>query len=64
MTVDKQATSEPGVEREAGGQPAHSRRKLTAVLGLDRSAASKRYARALVRLKDALAGLPGGETES
>jgi RNA polymerase sigma-70 factor (ECF subfamily) len=38
--------------------------EAAAVLGLDRSAASKRYARALVRLKDALAGLPGGETES
>ena len=30
------------------------------VLGLDKSAASKRYARALVRLKDILAALPGG----
>ena len=29
------------------------------VLGLDKSAASKRYARALVRLKDVLANLPG-----
>jgi RNA polymerase sigma-70 factor (ECF subfamily) len=29
------------------------------VLGLDKSAASKRYARALVRLKDVLAALPG-----
>src|SRR5262249_47876431 len=32
------------------------------VLGLDKPAASKRYARALVRLKDLLAALPG-ETE-
>jgi RNA polymerase sigma-70 factor (ECF subfamily) len=30
------------------------------VLGLDKSAASKRYARALVRLKNILAALPGG----
>jgi RNA polymerase sigma-70 factor (ECF subfamily) len=30
------------------------------VLGLDKSAASKRYARALVRLKNVLAALPGG----
>jgi RNA polymerase sigma-70 factor (ECF subfamily) len=30
------------------------------VLGLDKSAASKRYARALVRLKDILASRPGG----
>jgi RNA polymerase sigma-70 factor (ECF subfamily) len=30
------------------------------VLGLDRSAASKRYVRALKRLKDILAGMPGG----
>jgi RNA polymerase sigma-70 factor, ECF subfamily len=34
------------------------------VLGLDKSAASKRYARALVRLKDILAALPGGLEES
>ena len=30
------------------------------VLGLDKSAASKRYARALIRLKEILAALPGG----
>jgi RNA polymerase sigma-70 factor (ECF subfamily) len=30
------------------------------VLGLDKSAASKRYARALVRLKDVLRAMPGG----
>ncbi len=30
------------------------------VLGLDKSAASKRYARALVRLKDVLVAMPGG----
>ena len=36
MTVDKQATSEPGVEREAGGQPTRGRRKLFVVLGFDR----------------------------
>jgi RNA polymerase sigma-70 factor (ECF subfamily) len=30
------------------------------VLGLDKSAASKRYARALVKLKDILASMPGG----
>jgi RNA polymerase sigma-70 factor (ECF subfamily) len=33
------------------------------VLGLDKSAASKRYARALVRLKDILSGMPGGLQE-
>jgi ribose transport system permease protein len=35
MTVDKQ-TTEPGVERETGGPPAPARRRITAVLGLDR----------------------------
>jgi RNA polymerase sigma-70 factor (ECF subfamily) len=34
-----------------------------AVLGLDKSAASKRYARALVKLKDVLQSLPGGLSE-
>jgi RNA polymerase sigma-70 factor (ECF subfamily) len=34
------------------------------VLGVDKSAASKRYARALVRLKDILAALPGGRSEN
>jgi RNA polymerase sigma-70 factor (ECF subfamily) len=33
------------------------------VLGLRESAASMRYARALLRLKDVLTGLPGGEGE-
>jgi RNA polymerase sigma-70 factor (ECF subfamily) len=33
------------------------------VLGLDKSAASKRYARALIRLKDLLAAMPGGLQE-
>ena len=33
------------------------------VLGLDKSAASKRYARALIRLKDFLAAMPGGLQE-
>ena len=33
------------------------------VLGLDKSAASKRYARALIRLKDLLAALPGGSED-
>ncbi len=37
--------------------------EAAAVLGLDKSAASKRYARALVRLKDILACLPGGLNE-
>jgi ribose transport system permease protein len=35
MTVDKQ-TTEPGVERKAGGPPAPTWRRITAVLGLDR----------------------------
>jgi RNA polymerase sigma-70 factor (ECF subfamily) len=34
--------------------------EIAQVLGLDKSAASKRYSRALVRLKEILAGLPGG----
>ena len=34
------------------------------VLGLDKSAASKRYARALVRLKDVLMALPGADEGS
>jgi RNA polymerase sigma-70 factor, ECF subfamily len=34
-----------------------------AVLGLDKSAASKRYTRALVRLKEILAALPGEMSE-
>src|SRR6516164_131502 len=34
--------------------------EVAQVLGLDKSAASKRYARALIRLKDILASRPGG----
>jgi RNA polymerase sigma-70 factor (ECF subfamily) len=34
--------------------------EAAAVLGLDKSAASKRYARALIRIKDVLSSLPGG----
>ena len=41
-----------------------SNSEVAAVLGLDKSAASKRYARALVRLKEILAGLPGGLGEA
>jgi RNA polymerase sigma-70 factor (ECF subfamily) len=37
--------------------------EAAAVLGLDRSAASKRYARALIRLKEILASMPGGLSE-
>jgi len=37
-----------------------SNSEVAAIIGLDKSAASKRYARALVRLKDLLASLPGG----
>jgi len=37
-----------------------SNAEVAAVLGLDKSAASKRYARALVRLKEILAALPDG----
>ena len=37
--------------------------ETAAVLGLDKSAASKRYARALIRLKEILASLPGGLDE-
>jgi RNA polymerase sigma-70 factor (ECF subfamily) len=38
--------------------------EAAAVLGLDKSAASRRYARALVRLKNVLASLPGGLDEA
>jgi RNA polymerase sigma-70 factor (ECF subfamily) len=37
--------------------------ETAAVLGLDKSAASKRYARALIRIKDVLASLAGGLDE-
>lgn len=37
--------------------------EVAVVLGLDKSAASKRYARALVRLKDILSAMPGGLRE-
>jgi RNA polymerase sigma-70 factor (ECF subfamily) len=37
--------------------------EAAAVLGLDKSAASKRYARALIRIKDVLAALRGGLDE-
>jgi RNA polymerase sigma-70 factor (ECF subfamily) len=37
--------------------------EVAVVLGLDKSAASKRYARALVRLKDILSEMPGGLQE-
>jgi RNA polymerase sigma-70 factor (ECF subfamily) len=37
--------------------------ETAAVLGLDKSAASKRYARALIRLKEILASMPGGLNE-
>jgi RNA polymerase sigma-70 factor (ECF subfamily) len=40
-----------------------SNAEAAAVLGLDKSATSKRYARALVRLKEVLAALPGGLDE-
>jgi RNA polymerase sigma-70 factor (ECF subfamily) len=40
-----------------------SNTEAAAVLGLDKSAASKRYARALVRLKEILASFPGGLSE-
>jgi RNA polymerase sigma-70 factor, ECF subfamily len=40
-----------------------SNAEAAAVLGLDKSAASKRYARALIRLKEILASMPGGLRE-
>jgi RNA polymerase sigma-70 factor (ECF subfamily) len=40
-----------------------SNSEAAAVLGLDKSAASKRYARALMRLKQVLASMPGGLSE-
>jgi RNA polymerase sigma-70 factor, ECF subfamily len=39
-----------------------NRNETARVLGIEESAASKRYVRALRRLKDALGGLPGGLT--
>ena len=36
MTVDKQTTSEPDVERPAGGRPGQRRRRLSVILGFDR----------------------------
>jgi len=36
MTVDKQTTSEPDIERPAGGQPGQRRRRLSVILGFDR----------------------------
>ena len=41
-----------------------SNNETAAVLGIDKSAASKRYARALVRMKQILAELPGGLDEA
>ena len=41
-----------------------SNSEVATILGLDRSASSKRYVRALVRLKEFLAGLPGGLEEA
>ena len=41
-----------------------SNSEAATVLGLDRSAASRRYARALVRLKEILASRPGGLEEA
>jgi hypothetical protein len=50
-----------------GPRPARARRRgrgnAAAALGLDKSAASKRYTRALVRLKKILAALPGEISE-
>jgi RNA polymerase sigma-70 factor (ECF subfamily) len=40
-----------------------SNNEAALVLGLDKSAASKRYARALIRLKDLLSEMPGGLLE-
>jgi RNA polymerase sigma-70 factor (ECF subfamily) len=40
-----------------------SNTEAAAVLSLDKSAASKRYARALIRLKEILASLPVGPSE-
>jgi RNA polymerase sigma-70 factor (ECF subfamily) len=40
-----------------------SNTEAAAVLGLDKSAASKRYARALIRLKEILASMPGSLDE-
>jgi RNA polymerase sigma-70 factor (ECF subfamily) len=37
--------------------------EVAEVLNLDKSAASKRYMRALLRLKDALMSMPGGSAE-
>jgi RNA polymerase sigma-70 factor (ECF subfamily) len=54
--IDREALAQRHFEELSNGETA-------AVLGLDKSAASKRYARALIRLKEILAFLPGGLTE-
>jgi RNA polymerase sigma-70 factor, ECF subfamily len=51
--IDREILALRHFEQLSNGEAAH-------VLGLDKSAASKRYARALVRLKDILANMPGG----
>src|SRR5258706_17344 len=51
--VDREILALRHFERLSNGEAA-------TVLGLDKSATSKRYARALLRLKNTLASLPGG----
>jgi RNA polymerase sigma-70 factor, ECF subfamily len=52
-TIDREILALRHFEHLSNGEAAQ-------VLGLDKSTASKRYARALVRLKDILANMPGG----
>jgi len=54
--IDREILSLRHFEELSNGEAA-------AVLGLDKSAASKRYARALIRLKDVLASRPRGLSE-
>jgi hypothetical protein len=61
LMADVRARGEtsPFIQHAVGGD----RRAPGDALGADKSAASKRYARALIRLKDVLASLPSGLSE-
>ena len=50
----------PAVLRAGRDPQPHEILEIERVLGLDKSAASKRYARALIRLKDILTSTAGG----
>ncbi len=56
VTIDREVLVLRHYEQLSNGE-------VALALGLDKSAASKRYARALVRLKEILASMPGGLRE-